>query len=306
MKIFLLIRKIFSYLIIIVAFYFIFQNIFVSWGEIRSTFWQLNIYLIILSYLLLFPSLFLYVYAWQLIIKEIEQEKKIGFFSACGIITVSNLGKYVPGKIWFALSRLDLAKRFGFEEKKVFLSILLESFYLLLGALFYFIFFLKKYYFFLILFLFVFIAPKIFKGFFNLVLKMLKKEKIDFSFSLKKSFLIFLLDILVWFFQGSAFSLLVKAIYFKINFAHFLSLIGIYSLSWMLGFLVLIAPGGLGVREGSMMIFLKNILPVGLASLLAIISRIWLIIHELLNFLIFGLFFLTKMRKKDIIDYEKN
>jgi len=306
MKIFLLIRKIFSYLIIIAAFYFIFRNIFGSWGEIRNAFLQLNIYLIILSYLLLFPSLFLYVYAWQLIIKEIEKEKKLDFFSACGIIVVSNLGKYVPGKVWFALSRLDLARRFGLEEKKVFLSILLESFYLLLGAFFYFIFFLKKYYFFLILFLFILIAPKIFKGFFNLVLKILKKEKVDFSFSLKRSFLIFLLDVLVWFFQGSAFFFLVKAIYFKINFVHFLSLIGIYSLSWMLGFLILIAPGGLGVREGSMMIFLKNILPVGLASLLAILSRIWLIIHELLNFLIFGLFFLTKIRKKDIIDYEKN
>ncbi len=306
MKIFLLIRKIFSYLIIIAAFYFIFRNILGSWGEIRNTFLQLNIYLIIFSYLLLFPSLFLYVYAWQLIIKEIEKGKNLDFFSACGIIAVSNLGKYVPGKVWFALSRLDLARRFGLEEKKVFLSILLESFYLLLGALFYFIFFLKKYYIFLILFLFVLLTPKIFKGFFNLLLKILRKEKVDFSFSLKKSFLIFLLDIFVWFFQGSAFSLLVKAVYFKINFVHFFSLIGIYSLSWMLGFLVLIAPGGLGVREGSMMIFLKNILPVGLASLIAIISRIWLIIHELLNFLIFGLFFLTKIKEKDIIDYEKN
>lgn len=306
MKNFPLLRKIFSYLIIIFAFYFIFRNIFLNWNEIKSGFLNLNFYFIILSYLLLFPSIFFYTYSWQLIISEIEKGKKINFFSACGIISVSNLGKYIPGKIWLAISRLDLAKRFGLEEKKVFLSILLENFYLLLGALFYFIFFLKNYFFLLIIFIFILLTPKIFKKFFNFVLKIFKMKKIDFSFSLKKSFFILLLNILVWFFQGSAFFLLLKSIYFQINLSYFLSLIGIYSLSWMLGFFVLISPGGLGVREGSMMIFLKNILPIGIASLIALISRVWITIHELLNFLIFGLIFLTRMRKKYIIDYEKD
>ena len=66
----------------------------------------------------------------------------------------------------------------------------------------------------------------------------------------------------------------------------------------MLGFIVLIAPGGLGVREGSILLFLKDLFPIGIASLIALTSRIWITIHELLNFLIFGLIFLTKIRKK--------
>lgn len=306
MKFFSFIRRFFSYIVIIVAFYFIFKNIFKHWQEIKSDLLNINPYFVIFSYFLLFPSFFFYTFAWQLIMKELERNIKISFFDCLGIVTVSNLGKYVPGKVWFALSRIDLTKKFGFSEKKIFLGILLESFYLFLGALFYFIiFFLKKYFLLVILFLLIIVATDLFKLIFNFFLKILKKEEVDFSFPIEKSIIILFLFILCWFFQGIAFFLLIKSFYPEVNINNLFSLIGIYALSWMLGFIILIAPGGLGVREASILLFLKRLFPVGIASLIALTSRIWITIHEILNFLIFGLIFLTKIRKRDIIDYEK-
>lgn len=298
MKIFSFLKRFFSYFIILFAFYFIFKNIFRNLEEIKFTIININWYYIIFSYLLLFPSLFFYSYAWQMIIKELEKNKNLSFFNSLGIIAVTNLGKYVPGKIWFALSRMDFSKKFGFSEKNTFLSILLESFYLFLGAFFYFIFFLKKFFFLPLLFLLIIVTPHFFKIVFNFLLKIFKKERVDFSFPIKKSIIILSLYVLCWFFQGIAFFLLIKSFYSEVNISAFFSLVGIYALSWMLGFIVLIAPAGLGVREGSILFFLKSIFPIGIASLIALLSRIWITIHELLNFLIFGLIFLTKIRKK--------
>lgn len=298
MKVLSFLKRFFSYIVILVAFYFIFKNIFRNWYEIKPILFNINWYYILFSYLLLFPSLFFYAYAWQIIIKELEKDKNISFFNSLGIIAVSNLGKYVPGKIWFALSRIDFVKRFGFSEKNIFFGILLESFYLFLGAFFYFIFFLKKFFFLPILLLLIIITPNFFKIIFNFLLKIFKKEKMEFSFPVKKSIILLFLYILCWFFQGLSFFLLIKSFYFQVNFNNLFSLIGIYALSWMLGFIVLIAPGGLGVREGSILLFLKDLFPIGIASLIALTSRIWITIHELLNFLIFGLIFLTKIRKK--------
>lgn len=291
-------KRFFSFIIIVVAFYFIFKNTFKNWNEVKFALANINWYFVVFSYLLLFPSLFSYTYAWQLIMKELEKDKKVSFFDCLGIITVSNLGKYVPGKVWFALSRVDFTKKFGFSEKRIFLGILLESFYLFLGAFFYFIFFLKKIFFLPIIFLLIIITPHFFKIIFNFALKIFKREKLDFSFPIKKSIILLFLYILVWLFQGIAFFFLIKSFYQQISAENLFSLIGIYALSWMLGFIVLIAPGGLGVREGSILLFLKDIFPIGIASLIALISRVWITIHELLNFLIFGLIFLTKIRKK--------
>ncbi|MCS7250183.1 MAG: flippase-like domain-containing protein [candidate division WOR-3 bacterium] len=291
-------RRFFSYLLIIIAFYFIFRNIFKNWNEIRIALLNINWYFLIFSYLLLFPSLFLYTYAWQLILKELDKERNISFSDCLGIVVVSNLGKYVPGKVWFALSRIDFTKSFGFSENKIFLGILLESFFLFLSAFFYFIFFLRKYFYLPFLFLLLIITPNFFKLLFNFVLKIFKKERLVVSFPIKKLIPLLFLYILCWFFQGVAFFFLIKTFYFPISFHNLLSLIGIYALSWMLGFIVLIAPGGLGVREGSILLFLKDIFPMSIASLIALISRIWITIHELLNFLIFGLIFLTKIRKR--------
>ncbi len=291
-------KRFFSYFIIIAAFYFIFKNIFGNLEDIKLAIRNINWYYIIFSYLLLLPSLFFYTYAWQLIIKELEKDKSISFFNSLGIITVTNLGKYVPGKIWFALSRIDFTKKFNFSEKNIFLSILLESFYLFLGALFYFIFFLKRFFFLLILFLLIIITPHFFKIIFNFLLKIFKKESMKFSFPIKKSIFLLFIYILSWLFQGIAFFLLIKSFYLEVDIKNLFSLIGIYALSWMLGFIVLIAPAGLGVREGSILFFLKSLFPIGIAGLIALLSRIWITIHELLNFLIFGLIFLTKIRKR--------
>jgi hypothetical protein len=49
----------------------------------------------------------------------------------------------------------------------------------------------------------------------------------------------------------------------------------------MTGFLVLIAPAGLGVREGVFTLILKTVVPEPLAIIAALVTRVWMTVGEL-------------------------
>jgi hypothetical protein len=58
-------------------------------------------------------------------------------------------------------------------------------------------------------------------------------------------------------------------------------LCGIYALSHVASLIALIAPGGLGVREGALALQLGRLLPSGVAEVLAIGARVWFTLIEL-------------------------
>ena len=59
---------------------------------------------------------------------------------------------------------------------------------------------------------------------------------------------------------------------------------GIFAASYVVGYLALVAPGGLVVREGAMTGLLAEVakLPIGVGALVAVAARVWLIAAELL------------------------
>ena len=54
----------------------------------------------------------------------------------------------------------------------------------------------------------------------------------------------------------------------------------------MVGYIALISPGGLVVREGAMILLLATVLsvPAGVAAVLAVAARVWTIVCELAAF----------------------
>ena len=60
-------------------------------------------------------------------------------------------------------------------------------------------------------------------------------------------------------------------------------LAGIVNVSATVGFLVLIAPSGLGVREGVLAFLLSLYLPAPVAVTISLASRVWLTLAELMG-----------------------
>ena len=71
---------------------------------------------------------------------------------------------------------------------------------------------------------------------------------------------------------------------------------GLFILSWSIGFLTPGAPGGLGVREAIMLMFLNDVLSQNLLLTSAILYRIICIIGDCLVFLLAQVF--SKLNKK--------
>jgi hypothetical protein len=58
-------------------------------------------------------------------------------------------------------------------------------------------------------------------------------------------------------------------------------LTGIFVAAWVMGFVVVFAPQGLGVREGVMVLLLSFYMPVAAASVIAVAFRVWLSLRDL-------------------------
>lgn len=94
------------------------------------------------------------------------------------------------------------------------------------------------------------------------------------------------------FIQGLAFYMLARSIY-PVDMKVMLHFIALYNGAWAAGFLSIVAPGGLGIREGALILLLKPYLPTSVAIIIAALARLWITLFEIAMALI-GLFMRMK------------
>jgi hypothetical protein len=85
-----------------------------------------------------------------------------------------------------------------------------------------------------------------------------------------------------WVLTGLAFAALVRAM-FPLPASDLPLAIAGYSASYAVGFLSLLTPGGIGVREGVLVLALAPVMPAGPALVVALVSRLWMMLFELLG-----------------------
>jgi uncharacterized membrane protein YbhN (UPF0104 family) len=255
---------------------------------------NINIAFLSFSFVLLFTGFLINGFGWFFAVNTF-QSKKVPYRDAIVSYGLSIFGKYIPGKIWIVLGRA----RYISEKHKtntpflVSISFLCQAAAIIaslsLGIL---IGFHKDLWqqinaFNPILLL----VLSAFPVFLFLVRKRLKRsvssyfEKKGIHLKeLKISKLILLLSIYFfnWIIWSVAFYLLAKAL-FEMDFT---ILIGFaFSLSTAVGILALIAPGGIGVREATLVsILLLFTIPKAEATSIATFSRLWYLAGELFIF----------------------
>jgi uncharacterized membrane protein YbhN (UPF0104 family) len=89
--------------------------------------------------------------------------------------------------------------------------------------------------------------------------------------------------LVAWVAYGVGFLLVLRGVGVPWESVELNILTGIFAASYVVGYLVLVAPGGLVVREGAMTALLAEAggLAVGVAAAVAIIARLWVVITEL-------------------------
>lgn len=218
--------------------------------------------------------------------------KPIPLFTAYRVYFLSNLGRYIPGKVWQLLSMSLLAKGHGIavrDSASVFVfnqvtaiavgvlcvllyGVLLSPAYSRLG-------FLSVAYITPVFAALVF--PNVAVWGVNRILALLRRPLLAIRLPHRYVAGIAARFWLTFTLNGCGFLCLVLALGQPVHDPFFL--IAVYPLAYIAGYLALITPGGVGVRESVVVILLKSQYSSEVASLVALASLVWFVAAEMIN-----------------------
>lgn len=226
---------------------------------------------------------------------------KPNFKSAFSFVSISQLGKYIPGGVWQFVARFEAYKEANITLKNMGKSFIVENLWRTAGSLFvslaFVLFsqpvaFLAKYdidlssrlmlalgVVCLVLWLAtIVVTERVIRG---------KGAKISF----KQVMNIFITQSLLWILYGVSFYCLFSQ---KTSFNDFLFAIGATSLSFLAGYIVVIAPSGIGVREGAAVLLFSTMFSSSEVGIYTIVHRL---LYTIAEFLLAGIAVLLTRKK---------
>ena len=283
-------RLLLSLLVVGLAFLFMGRSLYKNWRQVSQYFTTLHFKwaLLPIPFLLYAFSFLIMAYAWKEVLVVMGEKIRLG--RASWVVIYSQFGKYLPGKVWAVMGRVYLAREDGIEERHSAVSVIIETVYLFLTSLVLFAVSLlfyeslpaKAYW--LLAFIpvvLVWVYPPWFNRMVNFLLKRLSQKPVAFNPTLGQACKLMLIYAACWIVQGLGLYVLTLSFY-PLPLRTLPIFPGAYSVSWILGILVLIAPGGLGVREGVFALLLNPVIPGALNVVASLLSRIWITVSELL------------------------
>lgn len=270
--------------------FFVVRSFVKNWDSIRATplEWHIRPGLLAASALCTWGMYGLLILAWRSLLRDWGNQ--LGVWTAARIWAVSNLGKYIPGKVWAIAGMAIMAQKEGaapwaatasailmqglavgtgvvavavagvetleqrYPEVRIGLWILASA--SAVGVI-------------------VMVSPSVGR----LVLRRLAPAQEDRSPRVPTVLLSIAVNLLAWAGYGMAFWLLARGLLPSAVVPLRLA-IGAFAASYLAGLLFLVAPGGLVVRESVLTLMLQGAIGLGPAAALAVASRLMLTITE--------------------------
>lgn len=117
----------------------------------------------------------------------------------------------------------------------------------------------------------------------------------------KEIYLLLLNYFVAWAFIGLGFAVLLRAL--SIADIGIFTAMGLFMISWSIGFLSIVAPGGIGVREAVMVAVMSLQIDISLAVIVTVVARLWWISAEVLSLgLVYGMRVVRKILKSGKVD----
>ena len=273
--------------------------IFLAIGLFRSDYVnieleRLNYFYLMLSFLFLFTGFLLNCVSWYITCLELNH--RISLSEAISSQGLTVFGKYIPGKVWIIFGRAAYFAKLGFSLNTLIqlsLYTQLLSIWVGLGLGIVGLIFISSlvHYLWIIILLWAVCGILLFSplhkiGCITKVMKKLSRNDepfvwMKFSTAISKipAFLLF------WLSWTAGFFFLLEALFPRIRCSMLTSLA--FPFAATLGIVALMCPGGLGVREGLLVLYLFHSgMSMENSTLASIASRIWFTIGEVFLFLV--------------------
>ena len=267
-----------------------------NWASLQNFKLIINVSFLIISLSLYLLSYLLETYIWQICINRHLGRRELNFPQSIAVVNASGLFKYLPGRVWTYTAQLLWLKKYNISKPvilyvnlicmggSVIVSLYLGLIYLVLytdslGTTAAILSFSA-----LLLCNIIYITWNSFlmNKLISLAARFFKKEIRPLHDS--KLLLIFIQSIYMfsWSLMGFAGYFLAKGIGLSLDLTGIFAILASMSLSWLAGYFAVFSPGGLGIREGMMLLMLNKIVNIQTALIFPIVSRIMYLIAELL------------------------
>lgn len=283
-------------IVIIALVYFVAAQLADSWEEFRAYDWQVSPWRLAASLALHVLALGIFSLIWRVVIRGFGNI--ISPTAAFKIAYLSNLGRYIPGKVWQMFGMVYLAKKVGIQEEAAVSSwivamvfALSAAFSLGLAILLFFpeelapvreTFGQRTLWIAMALAvstsaLLIFLPRMVFKPL-NIALSIVKRSPVKFFLKPLTGLVVFSAYFLGWLTYGVAFWLFTNSLTAEPVIPLWVG-VGAFVLAYQAGYLAFFAPAGIGVRELILTAILTPYLgPV--AAGLSVAARVWNLIAE--------------------------
>lgn len=285
-----------SVVIILLISYFYALEFRKHWASLQEFTVSVNAHYLIISLSLFLLSYLLETFIWKVCMNAHLGRPELNFVQSIAVVNASGLLKYLPGRIWIYTAQLLWLKKYNIPKSlvlyvnlictlgSVIVSLYLGLIYLALyanlmsfkalilsGAA-------------LILFNVMYIVwnSLLLNKLIALAGRLLKKEIQPLKSARSLLLYIQLVYMCSWSLAGLSGYFLAEGIGLHIQAAELFAILASMSLSWVVGYLAIITPGGFGVREGMMLVMLNNVVSAQTALIFPILSRLIYLIAEAL------------------------
>lgn len=282
------VKRVLALIIIFSVVFFFYKSFQGNWTSIRSHTLKPDYLYLGLSFVCIFITYLLATYGWHLALNKISLVNKITFSQSVATVNTSSLTKYIPGKIWSYALQMYWLVNAGFSKSlivyvnlvnlaiSIITSLIVGLGYLLSSPEIFSRMVVFPLLLILVLFDIIFIKfnSSVTNWLISLFNRMFKRDIKYFDISHALLIYLHLIHFLAAFCFGIGAYLLCFGIGFEVAPGKMLLVMSSLLISDVIGFLAVIVPGGLGVREGVMYLILNNVSTGALSLILPIASRI--------------------------------
>ncbi len=295
--------------------------VIVAWGSfiwnqvdtLRAYTWQISPIALVLALVIGAVYYAVLGLGWALLLRNMRQQP-IPLMPAVRIWLFSMVSRYIPGNVWHILSRAIMARQLGASSTMVVASASIEQGLTILAAFGIATLTLPGWLdnrypaaepgimaaiVIATLIGLVSLHPHILGRILKFGAARLNQPELAWSYRYRDMLALTLLFVLAHLCSGLALvTILIGTTQFDSTLVPFV--IGSAAAAWAIGYLSLITPGGLGVREGVLTGLLALVVPLPVATMASLLFRVVLTLSELLIVLMFWL--ASRMKKDDPYD----
>ena len=278
-----------KYFIAAAILYFIIKIISNNWDKIKYYNWDIHYFILLFS----FPfQLFNHFFGPFIFLNQIrlQSTSNVSYWSIFKAVTISDLGAYVPGRVWGIIGLSYYIKQLNIRMVDFIPSLISMQVTRVFTGLIYGLLAIKLLditieitwgIFPFIIAGIVAIHPRLMNKWVNYLLIKMKKETIAFNYSVFEIMKISFLFVISYIFYGIAFAIFLISVNVMEPKIILLSFF-LFPLSMIMSYLAFFVPAGIGVREGILALGLSAYLPIEVGIILAFGYRLYMIIVKLI------------------------